>query len=70
MSLCVERTRMHQTTLSSLSAKCDAKVAGEMFMGYQALSKESMLAVWLVCPTFLENALNLARNNLDPRTMN
>lgn len=61
---------MHQTTLSSLSAKCEAKVAREMFMGYQALCKESMFAVSLVCPTFLGNVLNLARDNLDPRTMN
>lgn len=35
-----------------------------MFMGYQVLCKESMLAVWLVCPTFLGNGFNLARDNL------
>lgn len=33
-------------------------------MGYQVLCKESMLAVWLVCPTFLGNGFNLARDNL------
>lgn len=53
-----------------LPAKCEAKVASEMFMGFQGLPKESMLEVGLVCPTFLRNDLNLARDSLVPRTMN
>jgi hypothetical protein len=53
-----------------LPAKCEAKVASKTIMGFQGLPKESVLEVGLVCPTFLRNDLNLARDSLVPRTMN
>lgn len=48
-----------------LSAKCEAKVAREIFMGYQWLCEESVLAVRLICPTFSEKWYQLRSQNCE-----